>query len=155
MITSKRFAMESSIPTSIHTSSASRESAKPCQSTSPKALTRSQRPRRPGAATATTSKLPAALDFPKQSVSPSSPKNATSSAGEPLESLQLSAHCVLRYTTALMLEVGGVHHHVTGSPSASLNKMTGRNHTPREWLKILSAPYLQITDPASNPRPVV
>lgn len=58
----------------------------------------------------------------------------------PSDELQLTSHCLLRLSTALMLEVANVPH---GLPTATteLNRRTGRNLSSREWLNILEPYY--------------
>jgi hypothetical protein len=56
------------------------------------------------------------------------------------DELQLTAHCLLRLTTALMLESVDVPH---GLPTATeeLNTRTGRQLSSREWLHLLEPHY--------------
>jgi hypothetical protein len=58
----------------------------------------------------------------------------------PPDELRLSAHCLLRLTTALILECGDVPH---GQPCAAdeLNARTGRQLSSRQWLEILEPHY--------------
>ena len=61
-------------------------------------------------------------------------------AGMPSDELQISAHCLLRLTTALALESQLIPH---GQPSATaeLNERTGRQLSSSEWLAILEPYY--------------
>lgn len=58
----------------------------------------------------------------------------------PSNELQLTSHCLLRLSTALMLEAVDIPH---GLPTATaeLNRRTGRNLSSREWLAILEPHY--------------
>jgi hypothetical protein len=58
----------------------------------------------------------------------------------PPNELQLTSHCLLRLSTALMLEVAGVPH---GLPSATdeLNRRTRRQLSSHEWLRLLEPHY--------------
>lgn len=66
------------------------------------------------------------------------------------ETISITAHCLLRYTVALMLESKGLDHSYP-SATAELNRLAGRSHTARQWFQILD-PYYQrrfggISDP--------
>jgi len=54
--------------------------------------------------------------------------------------LVISAHCLLRLMTALLLENEGL---VPFPPAASaeLNARTGRQHTARQWARLLGPAY--------------
>lgn len=61
--------------------------------------------------------------------------------------IQLSAHCLLRLATALMLEAQGIDH---GFPAArqELNELSGRCYSASRWLQILEPAYCQRFAPA-------
>jgi hypothetical protein len=63
--------------------------------------------------------------------------------------LRITAHCLLRLSTALMLEVADIPH---GLPSATseLNRRTGRNHSSREWLDILEPRWRRLFCPGDD-----
>ncbi|MEB3256353.1 MAG: hypothetical protein VKJ05_08195 [Synechococcaceae cyanobacterium] len=56
------------------------------------------------------------------------------------EALEISAHCLLRLMTALLLESEGL---VPLPPAASLllNAQTAREHSAGEWIAILAPAY--------------
>jgi hypothetical protein len=67
------------------------------------------------------------------------------------DQLELTAHCLLRLTTALMLEAVGIPH---GQPSAAaeLNRRTDRTLTSNQWLAILEPHYRRRFSPAQATR---
>lgn len=60
--------------------------------------------------------------------------------------IQLSAHCLLRLATALMLEAQGIDH---GFPRANeeLNALSSRSFSSGQWLQILEPAYCRQFDP--------
>jgi hypothetical protein len=56
------------------------------------------------------------------------------------DEIQITAHCLLRLSTALLLEVGGIDH---GHSCATdeLNRLSGRSLPPKEWLLLLQPLY--------------
>jgi hypothetical protein len=69
----------------------------------------------------------------------------------PADQLQLTAHCLLRLTTALALEAAAIPH---GQPSAAaeLNERTGRRLSSAQWLAILEPYYRRRLCPAEAAR---
>jgi hypothetical protein len=70
-----------------------------------------------------------------------------------INELQLTAHCLLRLATALMLESTNVPH---GQSRATdeLNALTGRRLSSREWLALLEPHYRKRFCPG-DPVPLV
>lgn len=60
----------------------------------------------------------------------------------PLDSLQLTSHCLLRLVTALMLEAEGIDHGHSCAAS-ELNQRTGQHHSAAAWLVLLTPAYRQ------------
>jgi hypothetical protein len=58
----------------------------------------------------------------------------------PPDELHVTAHCLLRLTTALTLEAAGICHS-QGSATAELNHRTCRQLTSAQWLAILEPHY--------------
>lgn len=58
------------------------------------------------------------------------------------QQLELTAHCLLRLTTALMLESRGIDH-LHPKAADELNELTGRDYTAGQWLEIIGPFYLK------------
>ena len=58
------------------------------------------------------------------------------------QQLELTAHCLLRLTTALMLESRGIDH-LHPSATDELNQRTGRAYAANQWLQIIGPAYLE------------
>lgn len=59
------------------------------------------------------------------------------------DQLQLSGHCLLRLTTALLLEEGGIAIGHGPRAATELNARSGRAYSQRQWIAILEPAYRQ------------
>lgn len=65
---------------------------------------------------------------------------------QPRDSLIITTHCLLRLTTALMLESQGLDHALP-TATGELNRLTGRSYPAGRWLEILEPYYQARFDP--------